>query len=116
MHFKCGNGGGEGLLSVAVFEQVSAVHFSYFAAEVATAYVLIIVAGFNKRLNAHHAFALHFAGAAVTVENEPVAAQQFYGKGIVVFDADAVSKHILAVKRVAVLRLVEGFYSNGDAV
>lgn len=64
------------------------------------------LAWFQYRLLPYYTFALHFTSCKTCVVNVPVAAHQLNGVFALIFDGDAVRKHIVVLARAGIRRLI----------
>ncbi len=95
-----------------VLHQVSAGHPSHLCAEIASADILVILPWLDGGLNTYYAFSFNFAVTAIGVKDVPVASMQLNGECIMVFQSDAVGKHIFRLQGIGVVRLVKSFNAH----
>jgi hypothetical protein len=107
-HFKNGDVDLKAFFVVEIFHGVGAIHLPHLGAEVTAADILISFTGVKNRLDSYDALPLHFPGAAVAVEDVPVTAMKFDGKVVMIFDSNAIGKHIFTGNGIRIIRLVKG--------
>jgi hypothetical protein len=107
-HLKNGDIDLEAFLIVKVLHRVGTIHFSHFSTQIAPADILIPFSRIEDRLYANHSFPFYLPVAPIAVEDMPVTPVQLYGKIVVIFDGNAVGKHIFTGKRIGVIRLIKG--------
>ena len=98
------------------FHQVGAYHFANARFEVAAGNVLVCLAGFEHGLLAYHTFTFHFALGEPGIKDMPVSAEELDGVFAVVFDGNAVGKHVVVLARAGICRLVFRLYTYLDTL